>query len=116
MKKLMNALKHELSLFAVASVFAFVCALAWGSPFVGNSFSFGSIFAKSSAPLRSEIFRGTVVRSGAQLLLRDRSGQVYRFDNAAQAEPYVGKIVTVTGRIDATARLIRVQNIEEHGA
>ncbi len=114
--KLMNALKHELSLFAAATLFAVVCALAWGSPFVGNASAAGTVLAQSNAPaqLHTEVFRGTVVRNGAQFLLRDSSGQVFRLDNPLPAQSYVGKTVTVTGQIDAAAKVIRLQRIEAH--
>lgn len=117
MKKLMNALKHELSLLAAASAFAFVCALAWGHPFVGIPTSLRNIVLSSGAhaQARTETLRGTVIRDGAQLLLRDSAGHVYRLDNAAQAGAYVGKTVTVTGQIDAAGRLIHVRQIEAHG-
>ncbi|MFP5276621.1 MAG: DUF5818 domain-containing protein [Acidobacteriota bacterium] len=118
MKKLMNSLKHELSLFAAATLFVVVCALAWGSPFVGNASAAGTVFANTntSAQLHTEIFRGTVVRNGTQFLLRDSSGQVFRLDNALQAQSYVGKTVTVTGQIDAATDVIRLQRIAAHGA
>ena len=113
--KLMNSLKHELSLFAVATVFAVICALAWGSPFVGNA-SAGSVFAMSTGQQAStQIFRGTVIRNGAQLLLRDSSGQLFRLDNSAQAQPYLGKTVTVTGQLNATAKLISLEQIKAQG-
>ena len=118
MKKLMNSLKHELSLFAAATLFVVVCALAWGSPFVGNASAAGPVFAKSntSAQLHTQIFRGTVISQGGQLFLRDTSGQTFRLQDAAQAQTYLGKTVTVTGQINASTRLIRLQHIAAHGA
>ena len=112
--KLMSTLKHELSLFAAATAFAVICALAWGSPFVGNSSPMGGVFAR--IPAQQQVFRGTVMSNGTQWMLRDSSGQTFRLDNGALAQPYLGKTVTVTGRFDAASKLIQLESIAAPGA
>ena len=107
--KLMHSIKHELSLFAAATVFAVVCALAWGSPFVGTA-------SASSSHSQSQVFQGTLIQSGAQILLRDSSGQIFRLDNSVPAQAYLGQTVTVTGQVDASSKRIHLQRIHAQGA
>jgi len=62
---------------------------------------------------KSTVFTGMIVRHGADFVLRDQSGKLYRLDAPSKAEQYEGKPVKVTGRLEETARLIHVENIEE---
>jgi len=59
------------------------------------------------------VFTGTIVRHGADFVLRDQSGTVYRLDAPSKAEQYEGKPVKITGKLEETAKLIHVENIEE---
>jgi hypothetical protein len=61
---------------------------------------------------KSTTFMGTVVRDGEQFSLRDGSGSVYKLDDASKAQPFEGKQVKVTGRLDTDAKLIHVDAIE----
>ena len=58
-------------------------------------------------------FTGTVRRNGEQFFLQESSGQVYRLDDPQHAQTYEGKAVKVTGKLDAEARMIHVERIEE---
>jgi uncharacterized protein YdeI (BOF family) len=55
---------------------------------------------------------GTIVKSGSDFVLKDPSGTVYRLDTPEKAEPFEGKSVKVTGRLDADANLLHVESIE----
>ncbi len=62
---------------------------------------------------KSTIFTGTIMKHGSDFVLRDQSGTVYRLDAPSKAEPFEGKPVKVTGKLESTARLIHVESIEE---
>jgi hypothetical protein len=109
------SIKRDLTLALLMSALVFVCALAWGHPFIGT----GSAAVADAASMqaqqgqeRSAIFAGTIQRNGEQFFLRESSGQIYRLDDPRQAQPYEGQSVKVTGKLDTQARLIRVEHIE----
>jgi hypothetical protein len=119
----MQSIKRDLTVGFFISALLFVCALAWGSPFV----SAGSKAAQAqqpqqtqppqdqpqqTQPQQSKTFTGTVLKSGEQFVLRDTAGQVYKLDNQDSAKPYEGKSVKVTGQLDEQAMLIHVESIE----
>jgi len=66
-----------------------------------------------SKAAKSTVFTGTIVKHGSDFVLRDQSGAVYRLDAPSKAEPFEGKPVKVTGKLETTARLIHVETIEE---
>jgi uncharacterized protein YdeI (BOF family) len=122
----MRSVKQDLFAGFGLSVLVFTCALAWGGPFIvsgsSSTSSAGPSLAKaqdqpqqtqSQEPQdKSATFTGTVVLDGAQYLLRDSSGQIYKLDDLERAKPFEGKAVKVTGHLDAEARLIHVEKIE----
>lgn len=122
----MRSIKQDLSVGFGLSVLVFTCALAWGSPFIVSgpspTSSSGSSLAKAQdqpqqtqpqePQEKSATFTGTVVLDGAQYLLRDSSGQIYKLDDPERAKPFEGKAVKVTGHLDMEARLIHVEKIE----
>ena len=122
----MRSIKQDLSAGFGLSVLVFTCALAWGSPFVvsgsSSTFNSGPSLAKAQdqpqqtrsqqAQDKSATFTGTVVLDGAQYLLRDSSGQVYKLDDPERAKPFEGKAVKVTGHLDTEAKMIHVEKIE----
>ncbi|HEY1806369.1 MAG TPA: DUF5818 domain-containing protein [Terracidiphilus sp.] len=57
-------------------------------------------------------FAGTVVKDGEQYDLRDSSGETFKLDATAQAKPYAGKTVKVTGQLDVKAKVIHIETIE----
>jgi uncharacterized protein YdeI (BOF family) len=57
-------------------------------------------------------FTGTIVKDGSAYVLKDSSGSVYKLDDASRAQPFEGKSVKVTGKLDTDAKLIHVENIE----
>jgi uncharacterized protein YdeI (BOF family) len=52
------------------------------------------------------------MRNGEQFLLRESSGQIYRLDDPQHVQPFEGKTVKVTGKLDTDAKLIHVERIE----
>lgn len=104
----MKTIKRELLLCAALSAFVFVCALAWGSPFL--AIGSGSVAAYSQ-PARSAQFKGTIVASGGQFLLRDGSGHAFPLDNPQRVQSFAGKNVTITGTQSAS-KTIHVNRIE----
>lgn len=113
-----DSIKHELTLALLVSAFVFVCALAWGHPFIGGSATGSEAAAAAVATqtqpgqAQSVIFAGTIQRNGEQFFLREESGQIYRLDSSRLAQPYEGQSVKVTGKLDNDARLIHVEHIE----
>ncbi|HEY1766883.1 MAG TPA: DUF5818 domain-containing protein [Terracidiphilus sp.] len=103
-----RGLFRDLLLGIAASAFVFVCALAWGGPFLST--------VANAAPTQTQgqhaTFTGTVMRNGEQFVLRDTSGQIYRLDDPRHAQPFEGKAVKITGSLDAEAHLIHVERIE----
>ena len=124
----MQSIKRDVSIGLSTSALLFVCALAWGSPFIGAGSGAKAAQAQDqpqqtqpqqTQPQESQpqqaptkTFTGTVVKAGSQYALRDASGQVYKLDDAESAKPYEGKAVKVTGQLDEQAMLIHVQSIE----
>ena len=64
------------------------------------------------AATQSTTFTGTITKHGEQYILKDSSGGVYKLDDATRAQPFEGKSVKVTGKLDTDAKLIHVENIE----
>jgi len=61
---------------------------------------------------KAVVVTGMIVKSGSDFVLKDASGTVYRLDAPEKAEPFEGKSVKVTGKLDANASLIHVDAIE----
>jgi Protein of unknown function (DUF5818) len=108
-----SSLKRELLLGVALTAFVFVCAWAWGSPFVAVASNATPVQAQSQTQTQAQAatFRGTIERNGEQFVLREASGQIYRLDDPRDAQPFEGKAVTVTGKLDAGARMIHVERI-----
>jgi hypothetical protein len=100
---------RDLFLGMAMSVFVFVCALAWGGPFLATPTP--NPAAQAASRVQQTIFRGTVLRDGAQFLLRQASGQIYRLDDENHAQLFEGRTVTVNGTLDSGSELIHVERI-----
>lgn len=61
---------------------------------------------------KTESVSGTIAKSGNSYTLRASSGQVYQLSNAGHAKAYVGKSVTVTGKVNTSTHMIAVQSIQ----
>lgn len=62
--------------------------------------------------IKTESISGTIVKSGGQYVLQASSGQEYQLSGASRAKAYVGKAVTVTGKVNASSHVIDVQSIQ----
>jgi uncharacterized protein YdeI (BOF family) len=108
-------LKRDLTLAVAISALVFMCALAWGKPFVSVGSAEAPVQAQQGQA-QTGTFTGTVLRHGEQFVLRDAAGQIYRLDDPRDAQTFEGKAVKVTGKLDAEARLIHVERIEPAAA
>jgi hypothetical protein len=118
----MQPIKRDLIFGFAVTVFVFICALAWGSPFIASASGLPQEQAQGPVPDQpqpaqpqqdqAQSFTGTVARDGASYFLHDPSGQVYKLDGASQAKLFVGKNVKITGELDEQAKLIHIQTIE----
>jgi hypothetical protein len=131
----LQSIKRDSSFGLSLSAFVFGCALVWGSPFVKPAQAQEQPQQQtppqqtqpqpdqppqaqpeqpdpSQGQAQSRTFSGTVVKAGEAYVLRDSSGQIFKLDNSANAKPYEGKPVKVTGQLDEQAMLIHVESIE----
>jgi len=105
----LNPIKRDLTLALAVSALVFVCALAWGHPFIGTN-GRPATPALQSQP-SSAIFLGTIERGNEGFVLREASGRTYKLDNARPAQAFEGKTVQVAGLLDANAGMIHVEDI-----
>ena len=65
---------------------------------------------------KAVVVTGTIVKSGDNFVLQDTSGTVYQLDAQDKAQPYEGKSVKETGKLEAESKLLHVDTIEELNA
>lgn len=106
----MKMIKRELLLCITLTAFVFVCALAWGSPFLSAGNAPVPVHAQQQAV--TPVFKGTVLQNGEHFLLRDASGQSLLLDDPENARGFDGKTVNVTGKLDAHSATIHVERID----
>jgi uncharacterized protein YdeI (BOF family) len=115
-----ESLKRDLTLAAAISALVFMCALAWGRPFISSGSAEAPVQAQQTQAQQGQgqtgTYTGTVLRNGEQFVLRDAAGQIYRLDDPREAQTFEGKPVKVTGKLDTDARLIHVERIEPAAA
>jgi Protein of unknown function (DUF5818) len=99
-------IKRDLTLGIVTSALVFVSALAWGGPFLTTNQLPAAFAAAQTATLS-----GTVMHDGNNVYLSLGSGKLYELENVRHARSFDGKFVTVTGRVNAQAKLILVERI-----
>ena len=117
---LLHSLKRDVSSGLGLGALVFGFALTWGSPMLRTIsvpvLAQGQEQSQQQQPqpdrAKSATFTGTVVRNGEQFVLRNASGTIYRLDNAARVQPFEGKAVKVTGRLDEEAKLIHIDSIQ----
>lgn len=114
----MRICSKNLLLALTLSIFAFTATSGWASlmpamtpqSVPGAQSTHAQMGQKTQVKTKS--ISGTIVKSGGQYVLRASSGQDYQLSNASQAKAYVGKTVTVTGKVNASAHVIDVQSIQ----
>jgi hypothetical protein len=113
-----DLLKRDMTLAAAISALVFMCALAWGRPFVSTGSTETPVPAQQVQAQQGQTgtYTGTVLRNGEQFVLRDAAGQIYRLDDPREAQTFEGKPVKVTGKLDTEARLLHVERIEPSAA
>jgi uncharacterized protein YdeI (BOF family) len=62
---------------------------------------------------KAVVVTGTIAKNGSSFVLRDSSGTVYELDAQDKAQPYEGKSVKITGKLEAQSNLLHVEAIEE---
>jgi hypothetical protein len=73
-----------------------------------------SVVTQEQAQPQAKIFTGTIAKDGDQFVLReDSSRSLFQLDDQQSAGKFAGKRVKVTGVLDASNNIIRVQSIEE---
>lgn len=65
------------------------------------------------ASQHSQAFKGTVVKQGKDLMLKDSSGVLtYKLEDAAKAKAYIGKSVTIQGTLDSSTNTLHITSIQ----
>ena len=59
-----------------------------------------------------QLFTGMVVKSGNTYVLKTSDNMTYQLDDQSRAKEYEGKQVQVTGSLDSSNNMIRVQDIK----
>ena len=104
----MNSIYRSLAAGASAAVLALTGSLLWSSPL--SALPTPATVIQDTA--KSQVFSGTIVKAGDSYVLRDSSGATYALDDASKAQPFEGKAVKVTGKLDASSKTIHVESIE----
>jgi uncharacterized protein YdeI (BOF family) len=76
--------------------------------------SCGQVVQQPSASEAVKAYFGTIERDGDKFVLRDEARKIwYELDDQQTVGKFGGKKVKITGTLDVTKNLIRVQSIEE---
>ena len=62
-------------------------------------------------PAAAQSFTGTIVKSGETYVLKTSDNMTYQLDDQTRAKDYEGKQVQVTGGLDSSNNMIKVQDI-----
>jgi len=66
--------------------------------------------------LKAVVLTGTIVKSGSDFVFKESSGTIYKLDAPDKAQPFEGKSVKVTGKLETSSNLIHVEAIEDLSA
>ncbi len=114
-----------LSLFAITVMLGYAAQALQAAPARSAAFYVQEPTPAQPAPgqampdqgtAKSTVFMGTIVKDGSEFVLRVSSGDVYKLDAPSRAQQFEGKTVKITGKLEETAQLIHVENIEEASA
>src|SRR6267142_53565 len=68
---------------------------------------------ESSKQQDTKAFTGMIVKDGGKLVLKDMSSNMaYKVDDEKKVKDYVGKMVKITGTLDASRNVIQIESIE----
>jgi hypothetical protein len=116
----MRSPKPERADLSILGGLVLALALTSGSPFAGTK----SVSAQDNGrPQQSQqhpdqeqanatTFTGIIVKNGANYVLRDSSGALYKLDDPERAKHFEGKSVKITGELDQQVDVIHVESIE----
>ena len=109
----MNINKQILFLAFSFVALVLVCAMAWVSPFleVPQISSTGTPQERQSARTK---LSGTVVREGAQFVLHNASGIIYKLADGENVGEYESLFVLVTGQLDEKTNVLHVEKISSY--
>lgn len=117
----MKSMRHVLVLGLSACALTVMNTASWGLALHGRSAEPMPLLQQPQTQqpdqekpnkAKASTFTGTIVKRDGNYVLRDSSGAIYRLDNASRAEPFAGKSVTVTGKLDPQTKTIHVESIE----
>ncbi len=114
MKKILLTVAALSVLFGTVSL-----AAVWARSLVRASEASAAILHEDGAPSSEQVltFTGTISKEGGQYVLEAGSGKApYLLDDQQTASRFSEEKVTVTGTLDETNYLIRVQSIQEAGS
>lgn len=100
----------------VAILLGFLGSSVFGAPapIVHPNPSCGNLVQQASANEAVKTYFGTIERDGDKFVLRDEARKIwYELDDQQTVGKFGGKKVKITGTLDVTKNLIRVQSIEE---
>jgi hypothetical protein len=61
--------------------------------------------------LKPVVLTGTVVKNKSDYFLRDTGGTLYQLDAPEKAQPFKGKTVKVSGKLEANTSLVHIDSI-----
>jgi hypothetical protein len=108
--------------FSVATLGLACAAFALGNSSNANQVSVLQprvLHAQEQSPAQPEVrtFTGTIAKTGDMFVLRTEAAKApYQLDDQQSASKFAGRKVKVTGVLDASNNIIRVQTIEEANA
>ncbi len=109
-RNLLLALALGAFTFTATSGFASMVPSMQSHPNMGQHSTHAQMNRKSRP--RTQSVSGTIIKSGQQYELEASTGQTYQLSNASRAKAYVGKTVTVTGKVNKSSHVIDVQSIQ----
>jgi hypothetical protein len=69
--------------------------------------------SQTSKPQDPKAFTGMIVKDGSKLVLKDMSSNTaYKVDDEKKVKDFVGKMVKITGTLDQSSNVIKVESIE----
>ncbi|HVC46298.1 MAG TPA: DUF5818 domain-containing protein [Terracidiphilus sp.] len=120
----MKSLKHPYVLALAACMLTLLGTPAVASPLTGPLAGVASAMPLIQAPqpqtpdqqqaepvAQAQTFTGTIVQQGDSYALQDSSGTTYKLDDSSRAKNFVGKSVTVIGKLDSSTNTIAVDSI-----
>ena len=113
MRSTRNSIGRDLVFGIILTALVFASALILGGPFLSESHpAAAEAVSAVQAPAPTATLSGTLSRSGALMGLIDGAGNYWKLDNIKYVSLLEGKLVTVTGKLNAQSRVMHVVKIE----